>query len=259
MGGLKGRIAWITGAGSGIGRAIALTFAGAGAQVALTGRTEASLRETEAMIRAAGGTVLLAPADVTDAAAVRAAHDKVAQAWGHPDILVNNAGSNVGRRHWKNLGPEGAAEVIDVNLKAPFLCSLAVLPAMRAKGGGMLIHIASLAGTAIHAVSGPSYTAAKHGAVAMSATINAEEGIHGIRSVCICPGEVATPILDKRPAPPSAEDRALMVQPDDIAAAALFCATLPPRACVTDLVIVPTDNHAHRATARAIDRMPDPA
>ena len=76
-------------------------------------------------------------------------------------------------------------------------------------------------------MSGPAYTASKHGARAMSATINAEEGIHGIRSVCINPGEVETPILDTRPRPPSAEDRAVMVQPEDIAAAAVFAAQLP--------------------------------
>ena len=98
--------------------------------------------------------------------------------------------------------------MVDVNLKGPFLCSLAVLPAMRERRAGTLIHVVSNAATGIFSVSGPAYTASKHGARAMSATLNAEEGIHGIRSICINPGEVATPILDKRPKPPSAEDRA---------------------------------------------------
>ena len=86
-----------------------------------------------------------------------------------------------------------------MNVKGPFQCALAVLPSMREQNGGLLIHVASVAGTGIFPVSGPSYTASKHAARAMSATINAEEGIHGIRSVCINPGEVATPILDTRP------------------------------------------------------------
>jgi NADP-dependent 3-hydroxy acid dehydrogenase YdfG len=86
----------------------------------------------------------------------------------------------------------------------------------------------------------------------MSLSLNAEEGIHGIRSVSINPGEVVTPILDKRPVRMTPEQLALMAQPEDIAAAVLFCATLPPRACVTDLTITPTDSATHRAEARAI-------
>ena len=108
----------------------------------------------------------------------------------------------------------------------------------------------------IHTVSGPSYTAAKHAVVAMSDSLNAEEGIHGIRSICICPGEVETPILDTRPTPPSAADRALMLKPEDVAASALFAASLPPRACITRLVIQPTDDQAFRDQARAIEARP---
>jgi NADP-dependent 3-hydroxy acid dehydrogenase YdfG len=116
--------------------------------------------------------------------------------------------------------------------------------------------VVSNAATGIYAVAGPTYTASKHGARAMSATLNAEEGIHGIRSVCINPGEVETPILDTRPKPPSAADRALMVQPEDIAAAAVFAARLPHRTCMAEMLITPTDNNFHRATARALAEMP---
>ena len=249
---LQGKTIWITGAGTGIGRAMALAFAAAGCRVAVTGRTEATLDETQRLVQEAGGTVLAVAADVTDPAGVTRAHAAVVEAFGDPDILVNNAGSNAKRRHWSELQPDDMAAVLDVNLKGPFLCSLAVLPAMRARGAGMLIHTASVAGTGIFAVSGPSYTAAKHGARAMSATINAEEGIHGIRSVCINPGEVATPILDSRPRPPTAEERALMVQPEDIAAAAVFAARMPPRTCMAEMTIAPTDNAFYRSVARAL-------
>jgi NADP-dependent 3-hydroxy acid dehydrogenase YdfG len=102
-------------------------------------------------------------------------------------------------------------------------------------------------------VSGPSYSAAKHGVVSMSANLNAEEGINGIRSICISPGEVETPILDTRPSPPSAAERELMLKPEDVAEAALFCVTLPLRACVTELVLLPTDDRHVRERARAIE------
>ena len=252
MNDLQGRIVWITGAGTGIGRAMALAFAEAGCRVAITGRTEDTLAETQRLVQEAGGTVLAVPADVTEPDDVTRAHAAVVAAYGDPDILVNNAGGNAKRRHWADLQPADMAAVVDVNLKGPFLCSLAVLPAMRARRGGMLIHTASVAGTGIFSVSGPSYTASKHGARAMSATINAEEGIHGIRSVCINPGEVATPILDSRPRPPTAEERAIMVQPEDIAAAAVFAARMPARTCMAEMTIAPTDNAFYRSSAHAI-------
>ncbi len=253
-GALAGRVAWITGAGSGIGRATALALAGAGASVALTGRTEAKLEETAALVRAAGGTVLLAPADVTDTASVEAAHAAVVAGLGDPHILVNDAGGNETIRHWKELTPAIVQRLVAVNLTAAFTTTLLVLPAMRARRDGVLVHIASVAAVAIHLVPGPCYTAAKHGMRAMSATLNAEEGINGIRSVSINPGEVETPILNTRPTKPTPEQLALMAQPEDIAAAVLFCATLPPRTSVTDLTIMPTDQGGYRAEAHAIAR-----
>jgi len=252
MAALDGRIAWITGAGTGIGRATALALAGAGAKVALTGRTVATLAETAALVRAAGGAALVAPGDVTDPAAVAAAHATVVAGFGDPHILVNNAGWNETRRHWKDLTPAIAQRLIAGNLTGPVLVTLAVLPAMRARRDGVLIHIASISATVVFLPSGPIYTAAKYGARALSGTLNAEEGIHGIRSVSINPGEVVTPILDKRPVKITPEQLALMLLPEDIAAAVLFCATLPPRACVTDLTITPTDAGNWRADAHAI-------
>ena len=252
---IAGHAVWITGAGTGIGRALAVAFAEAGCRLALTGRSRDSLAETQRLVEAAGGSAMLAIADVSDAHQVTQAHLAVAAALGDVDILVNNAGTNARKRHWADLSPADMAAVVDVNLKGPFLCSLAVLPAMRERRAGLLIHVASVAGTGIFSVSGPSYTASKHGARAMSATINAEEGIHGIRSVCINPGEVATPILDTRPRPPSAEERAIMIQPEDIAAAAVFAARMPVRTCMAEMTITPTDNQFYRANAQAIAGM----
>lgn len=242
-------VAWVTGAGSGIGRATALALARSGARVALSGRSRASLAETAALVEEEGGTALVAPADVSDPAEIAAAHRLVADTLGEVSILVNNAGWNLPERHWRDLSAEAVQRMVATNLAGPFLTVLAVLPAMRARRFGVLVHIASLSATRLHVVSGPAYSATKHGARAMSASLNAEEGIHGIRSICINPGEVATPLLDRRPAPPSAEERARMVQPEDVAAAVVFCASLPARACITDLSIAPTDDELYRAVA----------
>lgn len=250
--GLKDRAVWITGAGTGIGRALALAFAREGCRLALTGRSRETLAETQAMVEAAGGSAVLAMADVSQAHDVTAAHRAVAEAIGDVEILINNAGTNTARRAWRELSAVDMGHLVDVNLKGPFFCSLAVLPAMRERRDGMLIHIVSNAAVGIFSVSGPAYTASKHGARAMSATINAEEGIHGIRSICINPGEVATPILDKRPKPPTEAEREIMVQPEDIAAAAVFAAGLPARTCVAEMTITPTDNAFYRGTARRI-------
>ncbi|MFC7551472.1 SDR family oxidoreductase [Pseudoroseomonas wenyumeiae] len=142
-----------------------------------------------------------------------------------------------------------------MNLAAPFLTSLAVLPGMRKRGGGLIVQIASVAGKGASAVSGPAYIAAKSGFVALSASLNAENGIHNIRSTCICPGEVATPILDLRPQPPSSEERARMLQPEDVAAAVLFAASMPEHVCLNEIIITPTFNRDLAAGAEAISRL----
>src|SRR4051794_31438811 len=108
MGHLDGRVAWITGAGSGIGRACAIAFARAGARVALTGRRMSPLEETAALIGGHADEVAIASADVSDVGAVQAAHERIVTALGHPLVLVNSAGDNVRRRHWANLTPTSA-------------------------------------------------------------------------------------------------------------------------------------------------------
>jgi NADP-dependent 3-hydroxy acid dehydrogenase YdfG len=249
---LAGRSAWITGAGSGIGRAIAIAFAQAGARVALTGRREAPLRETAALI--GGGEVIAA--DLTDAAAVTQAAARVAGTIGGPDILVNNAGVNTPRRYTHQLDAATIRALVDGNLTAPFLTSTAVLPAMRARGGGLLIQVASMAGKNVSFLSGPGYTAAKHGFVALSQAINQENGIHGIRSSCICPGEVATDILKNRPEPVPPEELARMLQAEDIARIALFLATTPAHVAITEVLVQPAWMRLLAPQARRISELP---
>src|SRR5213078_3726448 len=121
-------------------------------------------------------------------------------------------------------------------------CVTVALPIMRQRQDGLIIHTASMAGRFIGGFPGPLYTAAKHGVVAMSHSINMEECINGIRSCAICPGEVATPILDKRPVPVSAEERARMVQPEDCGDLIRYIAALPKHVCINEVLITPTWN-----------------
>jgi NADP-dependent 3-hydroxy acid dehydrogenase YdfG len=246
---LQDRVVWITGAGSGIGRAMAISFAAAGARVALTGRRFDALAETASQI---GEPALAVPADVSDADQVAEAYETIHQALGAVDVLVNNAGRNSIMRHLRQLTVAEMSSMLDVNLKTAFLCSMAVLPSMRARKSGTLIHVGSMAATMVFPTAGASYAAAKAGVRQMSAHINAEEGIHGIRSICIQPGEVATEILATRPNPPTQAEQKLMLQAEDIATVALFAAGLPARVTVSDITIVPTDNQAWRSYAHAI-------
>jgi NADP-dependent 3-hydroxy acid dehydrogenase YdfG len=246
---LRDRIVWITGAGSGIGRAMALGFAAVGAKVAVTGRRFEALAETASQI---GETALVVPADVSDADQVTKAYETVSQTWGAVDILVNNTGRNSSKRHWRQLTVAEMSSMLDVNLKTAFLCSMVVLPAMRSRKCGTLIHVGSMSATMVFPTAGASYAAAKSGLRQMSAHINAEEGIHGIRSICIHPGEVATEILTSRPNPPTQAEQGLMLQADDIATTAVFAAGLPARVTVSEITIVPTDNQAWRSYAQAI-------
>ncbi|MBV8105865.1 MAG: SDR family oxidoreductase [Hyphomicrobiales bacterium] len=254
-GSIAGETIWITGAGSGIGQACALAFAAVGCRLALTGRREGPLEDTAAAIRGSGGEAFVAVADVANPQAVGDAHRAIVAALGDPLVLINSAGGNAKRRHWKDLSPSDMSAVIDQDLKSAFYCTLAVLPAMRERRDGRIVHIASQAGVSLQPITGPSYSASKHAIVAMSASLNAEEGIHGVRSICISPGEVETPILDTRPSPPTREERRLMLQPEDVAQAALFCVSLPARACVTEMILLPTDDRLARAQARLIEAL----
>lgn len=244
MGRLDGKVAWVTGAGSGIGEAAAEALAGEGARVVLSGRRREPL---EAVASRIGPAARVAPGDMAVAGDVGAIVAGIEREFGRLDILVANAGLNIVDRGWDKLSAEGAASVIGANLNSAFYCASAVLPMMRRQKDGVLIHTASLAGRFISLLSGPAYTAAKHGVVAMSHTINMEECVHGIRSSVINPGEVATPILDKRPVPVSAAERARMVQPRDVADLIVYIATLPAHVVLNEVMITPTWNRGYVA------------
>lgn len=249
MGKLQGKIAWVTGAGSGIGEAAAVALADEGATVILTGRRREKLDAVAARI---GPAAHVEQGDVTDKTRVRAIADGIKQKFGRLDILVSNAGVNVGKRHWSVLEPDGADQVIEANLNSAFYCSLAVLPIMREQRDGVLIHTASMAGRFISNLSGAAYTAAKHGVVAMSHSINMQECINGIRSTAVLPGEVATEILDKRPIPVTAEERGQMAQSEDLGDLIRYIACLPKHVVINEVMMSPTWNRGYVA---ALQRM----
>jgi NADP-dependent 3-hydroxy acid dehydrogenase YdfG len=246
---LAGKVAWVTGAGSGIGEAAALALAREGAAVALTGRRREPLQAVADRIMRAGGKALVAPADLGEPAAANRIVAQIAKDFGRLDILLNNAGANVLERSWAKLDPERIRFMLDANLNNAFYCAAAALNVMRAQKDGLLIHTSSWAGRFAGIVPGPAYVAAKHAVVAMSYTINMEEFQHGIRSTVLCPNEVATPILDLRPKPVSAEERARMIQPEHMADLIVYIAKQPPSICVNEVVISPTWNrgYAHLA------------
>jgi NAD(P)-dependent dehydrogenase (short-subunit alcohol dehydrogenase family) len=244
---LDGKVAWVTGGGSGIGEAAAMTLAGEGAAVVLTGRREGPLAEVAGRIREGGGTAHVQPGDLTDPTAVRRIGEYIKTRIGRLDILLNNAGININDRHWDKLTPENALLMIAGNLAVPAQCVTVALPLMRGQQDGLIIHTASMAGRFIGGFPGPLYTAAKHGVVAMSHSINMQECVNGIRSCVFLPGEVATPILDQRPNPVGPEVRARMVQPQDCADLILYIALLPKRLVINEVMLSPTWNRRYVA------------
>lgn len=241
------KVAWITGAGSGIGEAAAIALAQGGATVVLTGRTKDKLEAVASSIRAAGGTAFVKAADMSKSAAVQKVADFIRDKLGRLDILVNNAGLNISERSWANLKPDGVEELVKGNLISAFYGVLAALPIMRAQKSGLIIHTASMAGRFVSPLSGAGYTASKHGVVAMSHSINMEECGNGIRSTVVCPGEVRTPILDKRPNKLSEKELAEMVQPEDCGALIKFIADMPAHVCINEVLITPTRNRSYLA------------
>ncbi len=240
---LKGKVAWVTGGGSGIGLAGALELARAGAHVVISGRTartnEAGLAELK-KVGSAEATLL----DVGDRAAVEKTAAEIDRRHGRIDILVTSAGTNIGgaKRNLKTMSLDGWDDVVRINLNGLFYCCYAVIPGMRARKDGLIINISSWAGRYATPLTGPAYNATKRGVIAITESINMEECANGIRATSILPGEVATPILEKRPVPPSAAERARMSQPEDFGKAILFIATMPARSCVNELIISPTAN-----------------
>ena len=239
---LTDQVAWITGAGTGIGEAGAIKLAEAGCKVVLSGRRPEPLESVRAQIEAAGGEVMVEPLDVSNNDDVVAVVGRIKERFGRLDIGVFSAGINVKDRNWPVISTEGWDQVIGIDLDGAFYCCHAVLPIMREQGGGLIMNISSMAAKGISALTGPAYISAKHAMNAMTASLLLEERNNGIRATAICPGEVATPILDNRPVPVSDEDKARILQSDELGDLVLFVAQQPPSVTLNEVLITPTYN-----------------
>lgn len=250
---LTGKIVWVTGGGTGIGRAGALALSAMGATVIVSGRSEATLKVTVDLIKKAGGAAETRKLDVADKKAAARTAAAIEKKHGRIDILVNSAGTNVPNRSWEALTAEAWESVVRTNLDGMFYCCHAVLPGMRKRRDGLVINISSWLGKYVLPMAGPAYTASKFGAAALTESINAEEGGNGLRACVICPAEVATPILLKRPVVPPQEEQDRMLQEEDLGRTIAFVASMPARACVNEIIISPTHNRFY-AGGRVIDQ-----
>lgn len=230
----------VTGAGSGVGRAVACALVRRGWRVALIGRRAAALDETSRLAGDAPGSTRVCPGDVGQAAVVADIARRLLDRWGGAvDALINAAGTNTPRRALAELSAEDYRTLMDTNLDGAYYCVQAFLPSMRQRRAGTIVNVVSDAGRQASPKAGPAYVMSKFGLAGLTQSINAEERHNGIRACAVFPGDIDTPLLDQRPTPPDAAARARMLRPEDVAACILLCLELPPHAVVEELLIRP--------------------
>jgi NADP-dependent 3-hydroxy acid dehydrogenase YdfG len=237
---LAGKVAIVTGAGTGIGRETAKMLAAEGATVVANGRRKAPLDTVVGEIGKAGGRAITRVADVADPGAARELGEWTIASLDRVDILVNNAGFSSKIRNVRWLAQDEWDNVVAVNLTGVYALTQAVLDHMIERRSGTIITVSSMAALRPGLISGPAYGAAKAGVLNLMRFVHNVYRQHGIRATTIMPAEVDTPILDNRPLPPDAGARASMMQPEDVAAAIVLCATLPERTVVEEMVLSPT-------------------
>lgn len=239
---LDGKVAIITGGGSGVGRCAALMMAAEGAKCVIVGRRIEPLNEVVAEIKSAGGEATAHSADLCDGNAAAAVADITLKAYGQIDILVNNAGFSSKVRSVKYVQPDEWDAVFKVNMDAVYRLTQACLPHMIEKQAGTIITTSSMAALKPGVLGGSPYSAAKAASLAFMRGLSSELRDQGIRACTICPAEINTPILDGRPAPPTDDARATMMMPEDVASAMMLCATMPHRTVIDEIVMSPVIN-----------------
>jgi NAD(P)-dependent dehydrogenase (short-subunit alcohol dehydrogenase family) len=231
---LTGQVAIVTGAGRGIGAAIARQLAGLGALVVLCGRTPRSLNETANAIAAEGNRAEVAECDVTTLSSVEAVARRIDSQHGRVDILVNNAGIGGFGKPLHELAPADWDRVLDTNLRGVFYTIHAFAPLMIRARGGHIINISSIAGK--NALpNGAAYAASKWGLNGLSYSVAEELRTYNIRVAVICPGSTHTDL-----SPHEGKDSSRMLQPDDIAHAVAMLVTQSPQSFASEIVLRPT-------------------
>lgn len=233
---LRGQVAIVVGASSGMGRATAVALAQAGAKVMVAARRAESL---ERLVAEFPETIRACPTDVTDRGQVERLMTATVAAWKRIDLLVYATGTNLPQRSLQQLTATGWDELISTNLTGAFHCTQAVLPTMRQQGHGLIVYL-STGAVQRPDVSGVAYQASKHGLTGLAHGTRVEERDHGIRTSIIFPGLCETEILQKRPVPTPPEVLAKALQPQDVAEAVVFVAQLPRRAVVPELQLLPS-------------------
>ena len=240
MGKLDGKVALITGAGTGIGRSAAIMFAEQGAELVIGGRRQAVLDVVVAEITAAGGQITAKSADMEDQASIEALAAYALKKHGRVDILVNNAGHSSKVRSVRWISRDEFDSVYAVNVAGPAQLTRLLLPPMLAHGEGTVIMVSSMAALRPGLLGGVAYGPAKAAAKLYMDNLRSELRQQGIRATTIYPAEVDTPILNNRPLVPDATARSTMMLPQDIAAGILLAATLPARTMIDDMTFSPT-------------------
>lgn len=256
---LEGQVVIVTGGGTGIGRVTALLMAAEGAHVVIAGRRRGPLDAVVAEIEKAKGRVTAHSADLERPEEAVKLAEAVIAAHGRVDVLVNNAGHSSKVRHIRWVKREDWESVFAVNVTAVYALTQAVLPSMIERGGGTIITVSSVAAISPGLMGGAPYGAAKAAVRNLMGNIHVTCRDKGIRATTIMPAEVDTPILDNRPLPPDAKARATMMQADDVARTILFCATMPARTVLHEIVMYPTiqrDVSADIATAAQMGAPP---
>lgn len=233
------KTAVITGGGSGVGQAIALKLVQQGWRVAIIGRRAETLDATVKLAGSYASNITRHVCDIGNAEAVAAMGKKVLAELGEIDVLVNAAGTNAPRRALEVLSLEDYHAMIATNLHGAFYCVQAFLAQMRARHSGTIINIVSDAGKQASPKAGPGYVMSKFGLAGLTQSINAEERTNGIRACAIFPGDIDTPLLNKRPQVPDATARARMMRAEDVADCAVFCLHLPAHVIVEEMLVRP--------------------
>lgn len=233
------QLAVVTGGGSGVGQATVLALVAAGWSVAALGRRLSALEETRSLAGSLAGRVTAIECDIAQQESVREVGRRIESELGSVEVLVNAAGTNAPQRALEVLSDADYRLMMDTNLNGAYYCVQAFLPGMRNRGSGTIVNIISDAGKQASPKAGPAYVMSKFGLAGLTQAINAEERSRGVRAIGIFPGDINTPLLNRRPVVPDATARARMMQPEDIAACVMLAVQLPSRAVIEELVIRP--------------------